>query len=179
MTCTEALIVARAFPYPAMLWLLATGGNLVIRFIYKTSGISSEPAQTNKDEAAPVTPPPAPFPSDAIALMEAATVAVPARTSGRAEKTAARGRYIGDIERVLIAIGLLAGSWQLIASVIALKAVARFKELDQQLQAEYFLVGSLASILWAIIISLVAVWYDQTYGFHLVAAIKALLPEAK
>src|SRR5688572_28785712 len=55
------------------------------------------------------------------------------------------GRIVGSLERLITAIGLAAGSWEVVAAVIALKTVARFKELDNKLFAEYFLIGSLCS----------------------------------
>ena len=64
-------------------------------------------------------------------------------------------------------IGIASGRWEVIAGVVALKSVGRYKELEQQLNAEYFLVGSLASILWAIVIGLLTVVYDERYGLHL------------
>lgn len=77
------------------------------------------------------------------------------------------GRYIGLLERLLIVVGILRGGWEVMAAVIALKTVARYKDLDDQIMAEYFLVGSLASILWAIIIAYLFSLYDATFGFHL------------
>lgn len=74
---------------------------------------------------------------------------------------------IGSLERIIIFLGLAAGSWEIIASVIALKTVGRFKELDQQLHAEYFLIGSLASMVWATLISLTLIWFDRHLGFNI------------
>jgi hypothetical protein len=59
------------------------------------------------------------------------------------------GRVIGVLERLLIFVGLTASSWEILAGVVALKTVARYSKLDEQNKAEYFLIGSLASILWA------------------------------
>lgn len=74
---------------------------------------------------------------------------------------------IGSLERIIIFLGLAAGSWEIIAAVIALKTVGRFKELDQQLHAEYFLIGSLASMVWATMISLALIWFDRHFGFNI------------
>src|SRR5690606_34191596 len=63
------------------------------------------------------------------------------------------GKRIGLLERILMLIGVLTMKWELIAIVIALKTVARYKELDEQEASEYFLIGSLASLLWAILIT--------------------------
>lgn len=75
------------------------------------------------------------------------------------------GRVIGVLERVLIFVGLTASSWEILAGVVALKTVARYSKLDEQNKAEYFLIGSLASILWAVIITLAIALYDRHFGF--------------
>jgi len=81
------------------------------------------------------------------------------------------GRTIGVLERLLIAIGLFAHSWEIILAVVALKTVARYKKLDQKTDAEYFLIGSLASILWAIMIGAAMLIYDREWGANLSAAL--------
>lgn len=84
--------------------------------------------------------------------------------AGATTAPAIAGRYIGALERMVIAAGLVMHSWEAIAAVVALKTIGRFKELDQQLPAEYFLVGSLFSLLWAIVITLTWAAYDQAFG---------------
>ena len=42
------------------------------------------------------------------------------------------GRVIGILERVLIFVGLVASSWEILAGVVALKTVARYSDLDKQ-----------------------------------------------
>ncbi len=74
------------------------------------------------------------------------------------------GRVIGVLERVLIFVGLAVGSWEILAGVIALKTVARYKELDDQIKAEYFLIGSLTSILWAVLLTAAITLYDRGAG---------------
>jgi len=81
------------------------------------------------------------------------------------------GRLIGWLERLVLAAGLLSNSWEILAAVIALKTVARFKELDQQDFAEYFLVGSLFSILWAILVTGAWMLYDQQLGIGMRATL--------
>lgn len=65
------------------------------------------------------------------------------------------GQMIGNLERLIIFIGILMQEWSLVAVVIALKTIARYKELDDQDKSEYFLIGSLFSMLWAITIALI------------------------
>jgi hypothetical protein len=82
------------------------------------------------------------------------------------EEAYSAGRIIGWLERLILAIGIIAHSWEVLAGIIALKSVARFKELDTKLPAEYFLVGSLFSVLWAMLITGVWLIYDQELGIH-------------
>jgi hypothetical protein len=78
------------------------------------------------------------------------------------------GRYIGLLERLMIVVGVVTNRWDIIAAVVALKTVARYKELDDKITAEYFLVGSLTSILWAVLMACALIWYDNSLGFHLI-----------
>lgn len=84
------------------------------------------------------------------------------------------GRLIGYLERVLIALGILVKSWEVLVAVVALKTVARYKELDTQINAEYFLVGSLVSILIAVISTMSLVIIDKNYGFDILSKIGPL-----
>lgn len=81
---------------------------------------------------------------------------------------------IGILERILIFVGLTASSWEILAGVVALKTVARYSKLDEQNRAEYFLIGSLASILWAVIVTVAAVLYDRSFGFEFFTALAGL-----
>jgi hypothetical protein len=85
------------------------------------------------------------------------------------------GRVIGILERVLIFVGLVASSWEILAGVVALKTVARYSDLDKQDKAEYFLVGSLASILWAVAMTALIALYDREWGFSVLASLVGLL----
>jgi hypothetical protein len=151
MTCAEFLHVAvySAIAFVALTW----GGNQACRLLLTWSGLIS--ARTNPPAAtAPVAPGPAPAQAPTPA-------AVPPPLQPRV------GRLIGALERLLIAVGLLAGAWEVMAAVVALKTVARFKDLDQKLDAEYFLVGSLFSVAWAIAVTWLWVAYDQSFGLDI------------
>ena len=80
------------------------------------------------------------------------------------------GRFIGILERTLIFIGVAASSLQIMVAVIALKSVARYRDLNDRAFAEYFLIGSMASILWAILVTFAAIIYDRTWGLDLIAS---------
>jgi hypothetical protein len=66
------------------------------------------------------------------------------------------GATIGVIERLLIASLVLAGGIATIGLVIAAKTIARFRQLDDRLFAEYYLLGTLASVALAVVTSLIA-----------------------
>lgn len=85
------------------------------------------------------------------------------------------GWIIGALERLIISVGMIAHSWEILVAVIALKTVARFKEMDQQNFAEYFLVGSLFSIFWAFLITSIWLIYDRHYGVDIRSVIAILI----
>jgi hypothetical protein len=62
----------------------------------------------------------------------------------------ARGRTIGVLERALTLSLVLLGHYGALGLVVAAKALARFKALDDRDFAEYFLIGTLASLLLAL-----------------------------
>jgi len=67
------------------------------------------------------------------------------------------GRWIGMLERLVIFLAVLARIEALIGFVIAVKAVLRLPEAREKWSrelAEYYLVGALASLAWALIIGL-------------------------
>jgi len=77
------------------------------------------------------------------------------------------GRWIGVFERLILATGIIVHSWEILAAVIALKTVARFKDMDERNFAEYFLVGSLFSILWTMLATSAWIAYDHNAGIDL------------
>ena len=68
------------------------------------------------------------------------------------------GTWIGILERLLITGGILVGSPEVIAVVIAVKGLGRYPELretEQELRggvAERFIIGTLTSFLWAAVV---------------------------
>jgi hypothetical protein len=63
----------------------------------------------------------------------------------------ARGRAIGILERAVALTLVLLGQYGALGLVIAAKSLARFKALEDREFAEYFLVGTLASLLLALL----------------------------
>ncbi len=66
------------------------------------------------------------------------------------------GATIGVLERLIVCVLVLAGQSAAIGFVIAAKTLARFRQLDDRHFAEYYLVGTLASVTLALATSLVA-----------------------
>ena len=59
------------------------------------------------------------------------------------------GAAIGYLERFGVAGAILVGQPAIIAVVVAVKGLGRFTELDTAAARERFIVGTLASLLWA------------------------------
>jgi hypothetical protein len=62
-----------------------------------------------------------------------------------------RGEWIGILERVIALTFILTGNYTAVAFVLTAKSIARFKELDNKDFAEYYLLGTSASVVVALI----------------------------
>ena len=84
--------------------------------------------------------------------------AVPKRDNRRKDhREYELGRVIGLLERTFLYFLIIWNQVGAIAILIALKSLARFKDLENRTFAEYFLVGSLLSILTAAIPAVVVI----------------------
>ncbi len=77
--------------------------------------------------------------------------AVPQKDNKKDEDEYNRGRLIGVLERTFIYFLVLAGMEASVGLVLALKSFARYRELENRPFAEYFLIGTLLSILFAVL----------------------------
>lgn len=98
---------------------------------------------------------------DPPARSGSAGAAAPDRTVAAGERTAVPppsqvGATIGIIERLLIVTFVLAGADAAIGFVVGAKTIARFRQLDDRDFAEYYLLGTLASVSIAILSAIVA-----------------------
>ncbi|HZI97128.1 MAG TPA: hypothetical protein VFD41_06340 [Actinomycetales bacterium] len=59
------------------------------------------------------------------------------------------GAWIGALERVGVCVAVLAGSPEAVAVVLAVKGLGRYPELRHPGASERFIIGTLASLLWA------------------------------
>ena len=62
------------------------------------------------------------------------------------------GYLIGTLERWIILLLGLAGLWEAVAIVVAVESIARFEELKERAFAEYFIIGTLTSVLVATVL---------------------------
>jgi len=128
--------------------------------------------RTTEAPAPPPTPPPATPPASTpvawtfqVGLIEgravpdqAAQPTTPVAPTPAAPAPPGRvGEAIGILERLLIVTLVLAGAEAAIGLVIAAKTLARFKQLDDRDFAEYYLLGTLASVAVATVSAFVAV----------------------
>jgi hypothetical protein len=76
-------------------------------------------------------------------------------TSHRSGKTVSlgykHGAMIGQIERIIVVLVVMMGSYETLAFFFAAKGLIRSKELDDRAIADYFLLGSLSSFLVALV----------------------------
>jgi hypothetical protein len=73
-----------------------------------------------------------------------------------AEGVKGAGAIIGFLERGLVLTFVLLNQYTAIGLILTAKSIARYKELDNRRFAEYFLIGTLSSMLFAILIGLAA-----------------------
>ncbi|MFP5371395.1 MAG: hypothetical protein ACLGI3_11700 [Actinomycetes bacterium] len=86
----------------------------------------------------------------AVAVLRAADPAVTGVAGGPQDPDVLRGgTWIGLLERAAIGAALLAGSAEGLVVVAAVKGLGRYAELRAPAAAERFIIGTLASALWA------------------------------
>lgn len=99
--------------------------------------------------------------------------------SQEVKKMQQAGWLIGILERLLMAMAVLLKEYNVFTGVIGLKAIARYHELsvgkdeERASKAEYFLIGSLFSILWTLLITALYIYIDRISGLNFVAFLKS------
>ena len=71
------------------------------------------------------------------------------------------GRVIGYLERLAVVVAIIAGFPEAIAVVVAIKGIGRFSELASAEARERFIIGTLASLVWACVVGALvrlAIW---------------------
>ena len=134
------------------LFVVVRGGTYIVRGILRKSGTLPSGKQFNDfPERSPISAqlPPPPETSGSVTSI-AASADEPAQ-SAIDTKEYNRGRLIGDLERIVLTIVVAAGSYAALAFLVAAKGVVRSDEFDKNRDfAEYFLIGSLSSVLVAL-----------------------------
>lgn len=156
-------VISTVLIYTAALIVLTIGGNVACRFVLKSSG-----AKITHHSRLQIT-------KERAAKGDASTVISKPPADEADEEALKAGRVIGSLERILISIGLIAQSWEVMVAVIALKTVARYQELDKRIEAEYFLIGSLVSILWAVAVTVGTMILDSAIGINVSGLIRGLI----
>lgn len=82
-------------------------------------------------------------------IVERPSTGTSAQVIGRPVEVLRGGTTIGVLERLALVAALYAGYPEAIAVIVAVKGVGRFSELDSAEARERFIIGSLASLLWA------------------------------
>ena len=78
---------------------------------------------------------------------------VQAADGAETERTLMRGgTVIGYLERLAVVLAIVAGYPEAIAVVVAVKGIGRFSELATSEARERFIVGTLASLVWACVV---------------------------
>jgi len=68
------------------------------------------------------------------------------------------GLAIGVLERIFVLTLVLLGEFTAISLVLAAKSIARFADLKKREFAEYYLIGTFSSMLFALFVGVVTVW---------------------
>ena len=66
------------------------------------------------------------------------------------------GMVIGVVERVMVLTFVLVNQYTAITVIFAAKSIARFNELKDRKMAEYYLIGTLVSITFALLVGIIA-----------------------
>lgn len=72
-----------------------------------------------------------------------------AKTAQPVREVLRGGTTIGYLERAVVIAAVLVGRWELVAALIAIKGLGRFRDLDAGAATERFIIGTLVSMLWA------------------------------
>jgi hypothetical protein len=136
----------------AMLLFVVRGGTYIVRGILRKSG-----TLPSKDRIESVPKPSSPLlarPADEVPFPVAVEIAAVADDSSSKVVDVEeynRGRLIGNLERIVLTIVVAAGSYAALAFLVAAKSVVRSDEFEKSRDfTEYFLIGSLASVLVAL-----------------------------
>jgi hypothetical protein len=123
--------------------LVLSEGNLLVRYVIDRLDLRPKARSVIATQSGAIEPVPAESPQ---------------APSGPDPAEFNRGRVIGLLERLIMFELVLLGQFSAIGFLIAAKAMARFKTLEDRDFAEYFLVGTLASLAIAGGVAILVQW---------------------
>jgi hypothetical protein len=68
------------------------------------------------------------------------------------------GAMIGILERIFTLTLVLVGQYMALGLILTAKSIARFEDLKDRKFAEYYLIGTLSSMLFAVFIGIFTLW---------------------
>ena len=123
-----------------------TGGGVVAICVLR---LADRFAAGRVSGAVPPPPPPPPAPGGTTAASSVPVRDAPVRTLSDPD-TLRGGAWIGTLERLAIVATLLTRWPEGLAVILAVKGLGRYPELRRPTAAERFIIGTLASALWAV-----------------------------
>src|SRR6266567_2432266 len=134
------------------LLLVVRGGTYVVRGVLRKSGtLPSRDRAGSVDQRPATSPAPSEVEEVMPATIEIAAVAEPPLPKTVDIEEYNRGRLIGNLERIVLTLVVAAGSYAALAFLVAAKGVVRSDEFEKDRDfTEYFLIGSLSSVLVAL-----------------------------
>lgn len=152
----EALWIAGALVVAVVGGWPVTAGILVFAKSKSVRAVDAAESGTETEAAIPVAElPPSEDPTDQIPLedpeqQETEPEPVPTVPTRPAAEVLRGGLVIGFLERAAVAVAIFSGQPVAIAYVVAIKGLGRYPELkDTPAASERFIIGTLASMLWA------------------------------
>lgn len=138
--------------FASTLFVVVRGGTYIVRGVLQQSGVVPSKKRSNASSEQSPTSSQTPVPESEASgppTSIAASVEPLAPPTDDVEEYN-RGRLIGNLERIVLTIVVAAGSYAALAFLVAAKGVVRSDEFDNRDFAEYFLIGSLTSVLIAL-----------------------------
>ena len=130
------------------LFVVVRGGTYIVRGVLRKSGVLPSRQGSNAARGSSHVRREAEAPESGTSI--AASVELPAQSIVDVEEYN-RGRLIGNLERIVLTIVIAGGSYAALAFLVAAKGVVRSGEFQNDRDfAEYFLIGSLSSVLVAL-----------------------------
>lgn len=143
-----------------LILLSVVGGYYVTRGVLHLAARTGAAETASSTAATPPPPPPEVLPGPGPALAAATPPGDPGPTGPTAVAALRGGTWIGILERLAVTGLILVGYPGGIAILVAIKGLGRYPELkDNPGASERFVVGTLASIVWAAGLGVLGLWW--------------------